>query len=119
MTGITVDTKPSSLNILKKFYVKVVQLEHYIKENVSENRFAKIRSTSQEHEAMRKLIETTYVCINPQFYMIDEGDSLDGPSLLSIGEHASQTEVEFSKLALMKGSASRVDRAVDAPRNSE
>jgi hypothetical protein len=118
MTGAAIETKPSSLNILKNFYVRVLPLEEYIKENVSENRFAKVRHASHEHEAMCKLIETAYVCINPQFHMIDDGDGLDGPSILSIGEHATQTEVEFSKSLLTKGGASRIDRATNAPWNT-
>jgi hypothetical protein len=88
------DSRPSSLNILRKFFLRVTRLDEYIKAQVSENRYARLLSMAEEHEGMKKLIQTAYVCFNPKLQIMEEDDGLDDPSVLSIGDHATQTEVK-------------------------
>src|SRR5271155_1505605 len=42
MDNLKADSKPSSINILRKFYLKVVQLNEYLQQTVSEGRYARI-----------------------------------------------------------------------------
>ena len=94
--NLKMDSRPSSLNILRKFYIRVTRLDEYVKGQVSENRYARLLSTAQEHDAMKKLIQTAYVCLNPKLQILDDDDGLGGPSVLSIGDHATQNEVELA-----------------------
>jgi len=93
MDNAKMESRPSSLNILRKFFIRVTRLDEYIKGQVSENRYARLLSRAQEHEGMKKLIQTAYVCLNPKLQIMDDDDGLDDPSVLSIGDHATQTEV--------------------------
>lgn len=98
MDPLKVESRPSTLNILRKFYTKVTRLDEHIKDTVSENRCAKVLRVAKEHEAMKKLIETAYVCVNPKINIIqDDDDGLDDPSVLSIGDHATQSEVLLAR----------------------
>jgi hypothetical protein len=87
------ETQPSSLNILRKYYVKVLRMDEFIKGNVSEKRFSRVQRVAQEHQGFRHLIETAQVCENPKPRFFEEDDGLDDLSILSVGEHATQTEV--------------------------
>jgi hypothetical protein len=96
MDGLKVESRPSTLNILRKFYTRVTRLDQYIRDKVSENRYAKVLRVANEHNGMSKLIETAYVCVNPKIHLIqddDDDDGLNDPSVLSIGDHATQSEV--------------------------
>jgi len=88
------DSKPSSLNILKKYYVKVLKMEEYIRESFSNNRYAKVLNTSRGHDGMTKLLQTAYVCFNPRLDIEDE-DGLDYTSILSPGKNTTQAEACF------------------------
>jgi len=89
----SVDSRPTSLNILKKHYLKVRLLKDYLKERVSSRRYAKVERVAVENEGMRKLIETAYVCANPTFHILDDDGDISERSILTIGDHATQTEV--------------------------
>ena len=97
MENVAVDSRPSSLNILKKHYIKVIRLDEYIKETVSAARYAKVLGGAREHEGMRKLVETAYVCMNPKLYMVEDDDEFNDPSILSLSGHVTQAEVEDSE----------------------
>ena len=104
MDGVKVDSRPSTLNILRKFYTRVTRLDEYIKDKVSENRYAKVLRVAREHDGMRKLIETAYVCVNPKIHIIQDDDDCDGLNdllELSIGDHATQSEVLLVSGALL------------------
>jgi hypothetical protein len=73
--------------------VKVLRMDEYIKEKVSETRYVKLRGASRESDELRKLIEGSYVCANPKLHLVEENDGLDFPSILSIGDTATQAEV--------------------------
>src|SRR5438876_11860965 len=97
MESLGIDSKPSSSNILRKFYTKVIRLNDYIQQNVSSNRFERITAAAQENNVMKTLLHTALVCINPKFNFLDDEDSsLDEISILSVGEHAAQNEVNTS-----------------------
>ena len=93
MSDVKVGTQPSSLNILRRYYVKVLRMDEYLEENVSDNRFSRIQRVAQEHAGMKQLIETAYVCENPTFRFFEEEDELQDVSTLSVGQNATQTEV--------------------------
>jgi hypothetical protein len=93
MNGLDTVSRPSTLGILRKYYASVLQLSDYIKENVSEGRFAKVLRVAGDHEGMKKLIDTAYVCHNPNAVSDDDDNGLDDPSILSTGENISQAEV--------------------------
>ena len=93
MQTSNVDSRPTALNILKKHYIKVRILNDYLKESVSSGRYAKLQRVASENDAMRKLIETIYVCVNPKFHIMDDDADVSERSILSIGDHATQTEV--------------------------
>jgi hypothetical protein len=93
METLKADSKPSSLNILRRHYIKVVRLGQYVKDKVSDNRYTKVTRVARENNGMKKLIETAYVCYDPNFHIGDDDDQLDDPSVLSLGEHATQAEV--------------------------
>ena len=93
MDGLETEHKPSANNILKKFYRKVVRLDEHIREKVSENRYTRILAAAREHEAMKKLIEMAYVCMNPRIHLEEDEDELADISTLSIGDNATQSEV--------------------------
>jgi len=96
------DSKPSSLNILRKFYLRVTRLDEYIKGKVSDTRYARLVSVAQEHDAMKKLIQTAYVCFNPKLQIMDDDDNdFVDRSVLSIGDHATQTEVNRLTLTIV------------------
>lgn len=95
-----VESRPSTLNILRKFYTRVNRLDDYIRCKVSENRYAKVIGEAKDHDGMRMLIDTAYVCQNPKIRIIqndndsdDDYDGLDYSSVLSIGDHVTQSEV--------------------------
>lgn len=89
------DSRPSSLNILRKFYLRVTRLDDYIKGQVSDSRYARLLSLAQEHDGMKKLIQTAYVCLNPKLQIMDdEDDDFCDRSVLSNGDHVTQTEVK-------------------------
>lgn len=94
---MTVDSRPSTLNILRRFYTRVNRLDEYIKSKVSEKRYAKVLLVATDHDGMRKLIESAYVCQNPKISIIHDDDNdedgLDHSSVLSIGDHVTQSEV--------------------------
>jgi len=111
------DSRPSSLNILKKFFIRVTRLDEYIRGQVSENRYARLLSVAQEHEGMKNLIQTAYVCLNPKLQIMDDDDGLDDLSVLSIGEHATQTEASPPDHHLFTlGCSSRVNDTTYASR---
>lgn len=93
MNNLDAVSRPSTLGILRKYYASVLQLSDYIKDNVSEGRFAKVLRVAADHEGMKKLITTAYVCDNPSAFSDNDDDGLDDPSALSTGENVSQTEV--------------------------
>ena len=96
METLGIESKPSSLNILKRFYTRVIPLEEYLRRNVSENRFEKITSAAKENKRMKTLIQTTLVCVNPRIHITDETDPfMDEISILTVGEHATQSEVNI------------------------
>jgi hypothetical protein len=93
MDNLGVDSRPSSLNILKVFYRNITRLDEYLKQNVSESRFGRITAASQENEGLKTLLHTALVCVNPN-YLMDGDDEMDREiSILSIGDHATQSEV--------------------------
>jgi hypothetical protein len=92
MNGLETASRPSTLGILRKYYTSVLHLVDYIKENHSQNRFAKVLCVAEEHEGMKKLIETAYVCTTASLFE-DDDDGLDDQSILATGENASQIEV--------------------------
>ena len=92
MDGTTMDCRPSTVAILRKYYVKVLRMGEYIKEQVSEARYAKLLRASREDDGLRKLIENSYVCVNPKLHLVEDDDGLDYPSILSTGENATQAE---------------------------
>lgn len=93
MDNLGVDSRPSSLNILKTFYQNVARLDDYLKRNVSESRLGRITFASQENEGLKNLLHTTLVCVNPN-YLVDEDDEMDREiSVLSVGDHTTQSEV--------------------------
>jgi hypothetical protein len=96
MDSLDTVSRPSSLGILKKYYSQVLQLDEYTKQNVSEGRFAKVLRVAGEHFGMKSLIETAYVCVNPNIFIDDDDDGLDDPSILSTGENVSHGEVCMS-----------------------
>jgi hypothetical protein len=93
MDILTRGSRPSSFNILKKFYLSVTSLDQYLKTTVSENRYARIVSAAREHETMKKLIETAYVCVNPDLHIVEDDDGHRDISILSTGDSATQSEV--------------------------
>jgi len=107
MEANNVDSRPTVLNILKKHYLRVRLLKDYLKERVSSGRYAKLQRVATENEAMRKLIETAYVCVNPKFHLLDDDEDISERSILSIGDHATQTEV----IAFERGTESRLSIA--------
>jgi hypothetical protein len=89
-----IDSKPSSLNILKKFYRRVTRLDEYLRENVSDSRFARITAASQQNAELMKLLNTSLVCFNPKFLDDDDNEMDNEISILSVGEHVTQSEVQ-------------------------
>jgi hypothetical protein len=99
METLGVESNPSSLNILKRFYTRVIRLDEYLLRNVSESRFEIITTAAQKNEEMKTLLQTALVCINPRFHVTDEDDPfIDEISILSVGEHATQSEVNFFRV---------------------
>jgi hypothetical protein len=90
-SGMDVDARPSSFNILRKHYLKVQRLSEYIDETVSTARIQRVNQAAKSSDSLRKLLNTTYVCPNPQNYY-DEEDEND-VSNLSVGEYANQADV--------------------------
>jgi hypothetical protein len=88
-------SKPSTSNILKRFYTKVISLEEHLQQTVSTTRFHRISDASRMNETIRKLIGTTLVCTTPKpsFHLEDDDDIGEHTSHLSIGDHATQSEV--------------------------
>jgi hypothetical protein len=89
------DSKPSTSNILKRFYTKVISLEEHLHQTVSITRFRQIAKASRKNEIIRKLITTTLVCTSPIVSFDEDDDDNVGEhtSLLSTGDHATQAEV--------------------------
>jgi hypothetical protein len=87
--------KPSTTNTLKKFYTKVISLEEHLQQTVSTTRFHRVSDASRKNETIRKLIATTLVCTTPKpsFHLEDDDDVCEHTSHLSIGDHATQSEV--------------------------
>src|SRR5579871_1396509 len=102
-SGTAMDCRPSTFNILKRHYIKVLKLNEYIKEKVSEARYAKLLNASRENNELKQLLEATYVCVNPKLHLDEEDDGLDYPSILSTGDNATQPEVDsLSGISLTK-----------------
>lgn len=101
MDNLGVDSRPSSLNILKTFYQNVTRLDEYLKQNVSESRFTRITAAAQENDGLKNLLHTALVCVNPN-YLMDEDDEVDREiSILSVGDHATQSEVRCPAWSLL------------------
>ena len=73
--------------------MKVLRMDEYIKDKVSEARHAKLLRASRENDDLKRLVEGTYVCVNPKLHLVEEDDGLDYPSILSSGDGATQSEV--------------------------
>jgi hypothetical protein len=88
-------SKPSTSKILKRFYTKVISLEEHLQQTVSTTRFHRMSDASRKIEEIRKLIATTLVCSTPKpsFHLEDDNDVGEHTSHLSIGDHATQSEV--------------------------
>jgi hypothetical protein len=86
------NTKPSTFNILSKFYVKVLSLDVYIRGTVSTRRYTRISLAARENDSLRTLLGMTWVCYNPTLSMMDD-DGLDYPSITLSGEGCTQTDV--------------------------
>lgn len=96
MATLGIDLKPSSLNILRRFYTRVIPLGEYLRGNVSSSRFERITAAATENQGMKTLLQTTIVCVNPRIHITDEEDVfMDEISILSVGEHATQSEVNL------------------------
>jgi len=99
METLGIELKPSSLNILKRFYTRVIPLDEYLRRNVSESRFERITSAANENNGMKTLLQTALVCVNPRIHITDEEDPfMDEISILSVGEHATQSEVNILRV---------------------
>lgn len=96
METLGIDLKPSSLNILRRFYTRVIPLGEYLRGNVSENRFERITTAATENQSIKTLLQTALVCVNPRIHITDEEDAfMNEISILSVGEHATQSEVNL------------------------
>jgi hypothetical protein len=92
MEDLKVETKPTSFNILKRHYIKVVKLHDYIKQTVSERRNTRIEKAATDNESLKTLLSATYVCMNPQHHLEDD-DDMNEISILSNGEYSTQADV--------------------------
>jgi hypothetical protein len=96
METLGINSKPSSLNILRRFYTRVIPLHDYLQRNVSKNRFERITTAAKVNEGMNTLVQTALVCVNPRIHITDEEDVfMNEISILSVGEHATQSEVNL------------------------
>jgi hypothetical protein len=113
MDVLKLETRPSSFNILKKYYTNVAILKEHLQTIVSDKRFSRIVEMSTANEDLRKLIETTYICRNRDRFVEDE--DADETSMIS-AENSNQGEVciRFMHI-LMTGRESRAVNSVEAP----
>src|SRR5947207_12334030 len=106
----TMDTRPSTYNILTKYFAKVIIMREYIQDTVSTNRYARIAQVARANDSLRTLLDSTYICYNPTLSIVDD-DGLDYTSILPTGEQYTQAEVYLSCTVFIPGCASRVEPA--------
>jgi len=87
------DSRPSTINILKRFYTKPITLEEHLQQTVSTTRFNRIANAIRKTETIRKLVTTTLVCSNKISFDEEDDDVGEHTSLLLNGDHAAQSEV--------------------------
>ena len=89
------DSRPSTINILKRFYTKAITLEEHLQQTVSTTRFNRIANATRKSESIRKLITSTLVCSNKMSLDDEDDDVGEHTSLLSNGDHDTQSEVSL------------------------